>query len=170
MATVFGVCFFIEMNVLIDAKDHGSMADVAYVPVSSIGNILLAEKAAEAAWVPPKTVSVEVDLPLKHVTFPPHLVSRETAAAQTLIVAPGHKERVALAMPTVTGGKIQLIVNHSALANVIKNKYSKKEADITLDLGTLLSLNTSGALIGEGGAKRTEWPLGRKVFKMILGG
>lgn len=47
----------------------------SYVPVSSIGNILLAEKAAEAAWVPPKTVSVEVDLPLKHVTFPPHLVS-----------------------------------------------------------------------------------------------
>ncbi|EER16876.1 hypothetical protein Pmar_PMAR004728 [Perkinsus marinus ATCC 50983] len=29
MAMVFGVCFFIEMNVLIDAKDHGSMADVA---------------------------------------------------------------------------------------------------------------------------------------------
>ncbi|KAF4698800.1 hypothetical protein FOZ63_015750, partial [Perkinsus olseni] len=29
MAMVFGICFFIEMNILIDAKEHGSMADVA---------------------------------------------------------------------------------------------------------------------------------------------
>ncbi|KAF4746284.1 hypothetical protein FOZ63_001459, partial [Perkinsus olseni] len=45
--------------------------------------------------------------------------------------------------------------------------YSRKEADITLDLGTLLSLNTSGALIGAGGAKRTEWPLGQKEPKAV---
>ncbi|KAF4666369.1 hypothetical protein FOZ61_009848 [Perkinsus olseni] len=170
MAMVFGICFFIEMNLLIDAKEHGSMADVAYVPVSSIENILLAKEAAEASWVPPKTVSVEVELPIKQVVFPPHLVAREALASQSLTVSPGSKERVALDMPTSTGGKIQLILDHAALASVIKNKYSRKEADITLDLGTLLSLNTSGALIGAGGAKRAEWPLGQKVMRMFLGG
>ncbi|KAF4671951.1 hypothetical protein FOL46_009710 [Perkinsus olseni] len=170
MAMVFGICFFIEMNILIDAKEHGSMADVAYVPVSSIENILLAKEAAEASWVPPKTVSVEVELPIKQVVFPPHLVAREALASQSLTVSPGSKERVALDMPTSTGGKIQLILDHAALASVIKNKYSRKEADITLDLGTLLSLNTSGALIGAGGAKRAEWPLGQKVMRMFLGG
>ncbi|KAF4699403.1 hypothetical protein FOZ63_024777 [Perkinsus olseni] len=158
------------MNILIDAKEHGSMADVAYVPVSSIENILLAKEAAEASWVPPKTVSVEVELPIKQVVFPPHLVAREALASQSLTVSPGSKERVALDMPTSTGGKIQLILDHAALASVIKNKYSRKEADITLDLGTLLSLNTSGALIGAGGAKRAEWPLGQKVMRMFLGG
>ncbi|KAF4651847.1 hypothetical protein FOL47_011390, partial [Perkinsus chesapeaki] len=173
MAMVFGICFFIEMNIMIDAKEHGgvgSMAQVAYVPVSSIDNILLAKKAAEASWVPPKTVSVEIELPLKQITFQPDLISREPAASQSVILSPGGKQRVALDVPTTTGGKIQLLLDHSALASIIRNKYSRKEAEITLDLGTLLALNTSGAIIpgeGEGGAmQKFEWPLGGKEPKV----